>query len=138
MVERVHWVHLSIFCKGFIVWLAKPRKCYTQPYQKFEVFWGLTSKKIKFSWINNPQSFILNLKNSVLVPASKFEVFEGCHKWGFFKDSSKKLQKYGLFCYVFYKISHIFWDFSRNPQKSSKSWTSSSTQNLRFIEVLLN
>ena len=106
--------------------------------KKFEVVWGLASKNLNNFSINNPQSFILNLKNSVLVPASKFEVFEGCHKWGFFKDSSKKLQKYGLFCYVFYKISHIFWDFSRNPRKSSKSWTSSSTQNLRFFEVLLN
>ena len=79
--------------------LAKTSKMLTSTSsKKFEVFWGLASKNLNLFSINNPQSFILKLKNSVLIPTSKFEVFEGCHKWGFFKDSSKNLEKYGLFC----------------------------------------
>ena len=105
--------------------------------KKFEFFWGLASKNLNLFSINNPQRFSLILKNSVLIPASKFEVFEGCHKWVFFENFSKNLKKYGLFCYIFYKISYILWGFSRNPRKSSKLLTSASTQNWRFFEVLL-
>ena len=68
----------------------------------FEVFWGLASKNLNLCSIN--------LKNFVQIPTLKFEVFEDCDKWGFFKIL-KKPQKIWLLLLHFSKNKPYFLRF---------------------------
>ena len=84
--------------------LAKTSKMLTSTSSKnLGFFWGLASKNLNLFSINIPQCFILNFKNSVLIPTSKFEVFESCNKWGFSSFTHKISKNLAYFATFFTK-----------------------------------